>query len=177
MEYNIKRSFRKSVAIEVDINGFVLVRAPYFVSTKQIEKLLLEKRDLIKREIQKMKSLPERKKISKEEMETLRQRAKEYIIPRVQHWSEVTGFTYNGVKITSARGRFGSCSQKGNLCFSLFLMLCDEKEIDYVILHELCHTREMNHSKNFYSLVCRFMPDYKISQKKLKSLVLPQVEK
>ncbi len=174
MEYQIIRSFRKSLAIEENENGKVIVRSPYFLSEKKISKIVESKSDLILKRIEKQKSLIPAPVISKVEIESLRRKAKAYILPKVKYWSSVTGLHYNNIKITSARGRFGSCSSKGNLCFSLFLMLANESEIDYVILHELCHLKQMNHSKDFYDLVSRFMPDYKERQKKLKKIKIPK---
>lgn len=175
MDYRIIRSFRKSVSISIEKDFSVLVRAPYFVSDKRILKILKEKESWIKRKTQQLKQLPSPSKISREEADILRKKAREYILPRVKVLSEKTGLDFSGVKITSARKRFGSCNSKGNLCFSFFLMLAGPKEIDYVIIHELCHTREMNHSKKFYELVASYLPDYQIYQKKLKEIIIPEI--
>jgi predicted metal-dependent hydrolase len=75
---------------------------------------------------------------------------------------------YSKVSITGAKTRFGSCSSSGNLCFSYRLMLYPNEAIEYVVLHELCHRVYMNHSKDFYDLIKRYMPDYKEREKLLK---------
>ncbi len=175
MEYQIIRSFRKTICIQIKEDGSLLVLAPYFVSEKKIFEIIEKKSHLISKKQQRLKNMPDPVYISSEEVEELRKKAKTYLLPRVQLISEKTGLSYSGVKITSAKGRFGSCNSKGSLCFSLFLMMAEPPEIDYVILHELCHTKEMNHSPRFYSLVSEFMPDYKERQMKLKSLRLPIV--
>ena len=174
MEYRVVRSFRRSLSIQVEKDGSILIRAPFFLSDKKIYKLVLEKSDWILKKQRQVKAL-EKVKISREEEEKLRSFAKEDLLPRLEYWSNKTGLSYSGAKITSAKGRFGSCNQKKKICLSLFLMLADESERDYVVLHELCHTKEMNHSSRFYELVSLYMPDYKVRQKKLKSIVIPEI--
>ena len=78
------------------------------------------------------------------------------------------GTSYNRVTVTSARTRFGSCSAKGNISYSYRLMLYPEPAIDYVVVHELAHTLEMNHSPRFWAVVEKYMPDYKERKKLLK---------
>ena len=80
----------------------------------------------------------------------------------------LTGLSPTGVRITSARTRFGSCTLKNALNFSLFLMEYSAGAVDYVVLHELCHIRHKNHSRDFYALVARYMPDYKKYVKELR---------
>ena len=74
-----------------------------------------------------------------------------------------------GIKITSARKRFGSCSGKNSICFSLYLMTYPKEAVDYVVVHELAHIKYHNHSKEFYNFIERFMPDYKEREKFLKN--------
>ena len=100
--------------------------------------------------------------------EKLRALAKEYIPKRVEYYSKVMGVTPAAVKINSAKTRFGSCSAKNSLNFSLYLMLYDKAAIDYVVVHELCHITVKNHSAEFYRLVEKYMPDYKLRKKLLK---------
>ena len=73
------------------------------------------------------------------------------------------------ITVTGARTRFGSCSGKNSICFSYHLMRYPDKAIDYVVVHELAHIKHKNHSKDFYSFVARFMPDYKEREKLLKA--------
>ncbi len=99
--------------------------------------------------------------------------AKKYIIPRVLEISEKLDLKFNKIRITSAKTRWWSCSSKKNLNFSWKLILTEKKAIDYVIIHELAHLTEMNHSKNFWSLVEKYSEiiwnwDYKEHKKYLK---------
>jgi predicted metal-dependent hydrolase len=95
-------------------------------------------------------------------------RAREYLPERVSFYSSLMGLQPAGITITGARTRFGSCSSKKRLSFSWRLMQYPDKAIDYVVVHELAHLRYMNHSKEFYELIEKFMPDYKQRRKLLK---------
>ena len=107
--------------------------------------------------------------LTEAETEALRQKAKAYIPPRVTYWAQRMGLAPAAVKITSARTRFGSCSSKDTLCFSLYLMQYPDDAIDAVVVHELCHMRHRNHSPAFYAEVERWLPDYRQRENLLKS--------
>ena len=89
-------------------------------------------------------------------------------LERVEFYSKVSGITYNKLKITNARKRWGSCSSKGNLNFTWRLIMAPLQVIDYVIVHELVHIKEKNHSKNFWNNVRIILPYYKTQKKWLK---------
>ena len=95
-------------------------------------------------------------------------KAKNFIIPRVVKLSKDTGLKINNVKISSAIRRWGSCNSKKFLNFSWRLVLAPEFAIDYVIIHELAHTKELNHSDKFWLIVEKLCPDYKLAEKWLK---------
>lgn len=88
--------------------------------------------------------------------EYLRKNAKCILPPRLEHLSKKSGLSYSTVKINSSKGRWGSCSVRKDINLSYFLILLPSHLIDYVLLHELCHTREMNHSEHFWELLNRF---------------------
>ncbi len=98
----------------------------------------------------------------------LRQQAKNYLKKRVEELSARYHFHVNKVSIRGQKTRWGSCSSKRNLSFNFKLMQFKKEVIDYVIVHELCHLREMNHSKKFWSNVEIYCPDYKLLRKELK---------
>jgi predicted metal-dependent hydrolase len=100
--------------------------------------------------------------------EALRIEAKHYIPARVNHLAEKYNFNYNNVFIKNIRSRWGSCSKKRNVNFSLHLMLLPEELIDYVILHELAHTEEHNHSKKFWAVLDKIYGDSKTIDRKLR---------
>lgn len=93
--------------------------------------------------------------------------AKRYIPLRTQYLAELYGFKFNKVSVKKLKSRWGSCSSKNNLSFNCKLMHFNTKVIDYVIVHELCHLIEMNHSKKFWALVKEIMPDYAESKREL----------
>ncbi len=161
-EYKIIRSDRKTLAIQVDSSGNVIVRSPKNVSEKRIVKFMQDKSEWIERTIvsQKEKSANTRQ-FTDAEINDMRKRAKEILPVKVSYFAEIMGVKPKSIKINSAKKRYGSCSSVNNLNFSLYLMSKDERFIDYVVVHELAHIKHHNHSRQFYDFVSEFMPDYK----------------
>ena len=174
MEVNIIRSNRKTVSIQVNSDLSVTVRAPRRAAKRDIERILSEKEDWIQKHIDKLKmqqALHEDRKmerLSDEEVHDLAKKAIEYIPGRVEYYSGIVGVSYGRITIRNQKTRWGSCSSKGNLNFNCFLMLAPKEVIDYVVVHELCHRKEMNHSKAFWHEVEKVLPQYKESIKWLK---------
>lgn len=160
MTYQIIKSNRKTLAIQIK-NGEVIVRAPFCVSVKAIESFLSSHEEWIERKLSEQKKAEAFDDyLSDEELSKLTEMAKEYIIPRVEYYSEIVGVKYGNIKIRHQKTRWGSCSSKGNLNFNCLLMLTPHEVIDCVIVHELCHLKEMNHSKRFYAEVLKAYPEY-----------------
>lgn len=97
-----------------------------------------------------------------------REEARRFLTGRVEYFAQEYGFTVKKIRISSARTRWGSCSSKGTLSFAWRLVLAPLEVIDYVVVHELCHMREMNHSRAFWALVASILPDYKKQRTWLK---------
>lgn len=161
VEFEIIRSNRRTLAIEVKPGGEVLVRSPKKLSEKHIIDFVGNKFDWILKSIDRQKRNKKAQTFDSEQITYLRQKAKEVIPKRVERFSEILGLYPTGIKITSAKTRFGSCSPKNSLNFSLYLMLYPIEAIDYVVVHELAHIKHKNHSKQFYSLIETVLPDYK----------------
>ena len=161
-DYTLIRSKRKSVAIQVDENCNITVRAPLRISQKEIDRILLEKKSWLEKTIisqrEKRKQI---KEYSEEDIKLLRKKAKEVIPQKVEYYARIMQVSPSSVKINLAKKRYGSCSGTNSLNFSLYLMDKDERFIDYVVVHELAHIKHHNHSKDFYKFIERFMPDYK----------------
>ena len=102
-------------------------------------------------------------------MRSIKKEAKLYFKTVTNEYSRIMNLSYGRITITSAKTRFGSCSSQGNISFSYRLMLYPIEAREYVVVHELAHLLEMNHSKRFYAIVERYMPDYKERRKKLKN--------
>lgn len=171
--YEIIYSSRKSLALQVKANGEVIVRAPYRTGKKHIERFVSDNSEWIQRAIKRAEkrknNLPEYPE-SEPEIAALKALAKQVIPPKVEYYSALLGVKPERVSINRAKTRFGSCSAKNTLNFSCFLMLFDETAVDYVVVHELCHIKEKNHSPNFYALVASILPDYKQREKILKGI-------
>lgn len=163
MKYRLIRSNRKTISIEVHPDG-ILVRAPFRATTSQIDTFLQQKADWITKTQAKIASTPPpppvENPLSMEEIRDLANRALAYIPQRVKHYAPLVGVSYGRITIRNQRSRWGSCSAKGNLNFNCLLMLTPPEVIDSVVVHELCHRKEMNHSKAFYAEVLRVFPEY-----------------
>lgn len=174
MEVTIIRSNRKTIAIQVRSDGSVILRAPKRASKEEINHVLESKKDWIIRSVDKMKKQkreyeehPELQ-LTSEELHKLAQQARDYIPKRVEYYAPLVGVDYGRITIRNQRTRWGSCSSKGNLNFNCLLMLAPEEILDYIVVHELCHRKQMNHSKAFWAEVEKILPDYKNCEKWLK---------
>ena len=168
-EYRLVRSNRRSLALEVTPELEVVVRAPLFVTEAQIKRFVESREDWLEKAIERVKARRESYiPLSNQQISALKKAAKEYIPNRVLEYSEIMGLKPSGIKITSARTRFGSCSGKNSLCFSYLLMQKPIEAVDYVIVHELAHIKHKNHGKQFYALVEKYMPDYRERNRLLK---------
>lgn len=185
MNITIIRSNRKTLAIQINPDLSVTVRAPIYASQREIERILKEKEGWIQKHIEKIREqevkrkemygekgeygeLVERQYLSSEEIHKLAQKALEYIPKRVSYFAKQIGVSCGGITIRNQKTRWGSCSSKGNLNFNCLLMLTPPEVIDYVVVHELCHRKEMNHSKAFWAEVEKVLPNYKEQVKWLK---------
>ena len=179
MEFHMKvkviRSNRKTISIQVNTDLTVTVRVPEYATNKDIDKILHDKESWIMKHMEQIREQNVRyessglKHLTKAEIEDLADKALKYIPQRVEYFSKIVGVDYGRITIRNQRTRWGSCSSKGNLNFNCLLMLTPTEVIDYVVVHELCHRKEMNHSKNFWREVEKVLPDYKRSVKWLKN--------
>ena len=173
-EYNVevRRSKRKSAAIKITADMQIVVFVPLYVSDNEIEKMVISKSKWIDEHMLKVQStIDERSKLEKitfEQIKELADQAVEYIPKRVKYYAEKENFVYNKITIKNLVSRWGSCSTKGNLNFNCLLMLTPDYVIDYIVVHELCHLREMNHSEKFWAEVEKIMPDYQRAELWLK---------
>lgn len=158
--YQLIRSSRKTVSISISNALEVVVRAPTRYPRAEVDRLVAAHADWIERAIaqtrQRQITHPEP---DAAQLAQLRQAAKAILPGRVAHYAAIMGLTPTGVKITSAKKRFGSCSQRNGLCFSCLLMRYPPDAIDYVVVHELAHIHHKNHSPAFHALVQSILPD------------------
>lgn len=169
MDYQLIRSDRKSVSISVRDDLQVIVRAPKILPQSEIDKIFNDNIDAVNRMLEAKKKAVQKYNISEEELNKLIKSAKQMIPNRVEYYSSLMNLKPSSVKITKAKKRFGSCSGKNGLCFSCYLMLYPAEAVDYVVVHELAHIKHHNHSREFYKLIEKYMPDYKRREKLLKN--------
>ena len=144
--YDIVRSDRKTLALQVRPGGAVLVRAPRRMKADTIRRFVWEHRDWLR------KKVLESRCASANEM-----------------YTRLMGVQYNRIFIKEQKTVWGSCSTKGNLNFNWKLILAGPDQLEYVVVHELAHLKEMNHSPAFWREVERVLPDYRERRKKLKA--------
>lgn len=170
--YKLVRSNRKTLAVEIKGDGQVIVRAPYRISKREIERFVTEKADWIEKHLKTIRerqaARPAVKKLTAAEIQELADVAMKDFPERVRRFAPQVGVTYGRITIRNQKTRWGSCSSKGNLNFNCLLMLAPSEVRDYVVVHELCHRLEMNHSPRFWAEVERILPDYKARIKWLK---------
>ena len=173
INYELIRSDRKTCQIQVKVDGRVIVRAPRRMPKKDIDRFISDKHDWIVHALEKTRIAREQlgatEPLTYEEIDRLANEALEYIPKRVEHYASIMGVEYGNITIRNQKTRWGSCSGKKNLNFNCLLMLTDAKIIDYVVVHELCHIKEMNHSQRFWAEVEKILPDYKKSRAWLKA--------
>ena len=168
MEYRVIRSARRTLALQVEKTGEILVRAPYHTTAERIEAFVCEHSDWIDKQRSRISAII-RPPLTESEIAALRARAKADLPARTAYWANLMGINYTRVTITSAEKRFGSCNSRGGIAFSYRLMQFPEAVIDYVVVHELAHRKEMNHSPRFYAVIAQYLPDYKARIKLMKS--------
>lgn len=165
------RSRRKTLALEVRLDGCVIVRAPLRVSQGEIDRFVVSHEEWIVRALahqQARRAAHPEPDAAREA--TLRRLARERLPDRVAHFSAVMGLYPTGVRITSARTRFGSCSSKNSICFSWRLLDYPDEAVDYVVVHELAHIAHKNHGPAFWALVASVLPDYKARRALLRGV-------
>lgn len=164
MEYILKRSNRKTVAITITREPNVLVRAPLHTKVSEIETMLSAHSGWIEQKLAQMRDLAERRQataLTPAQIALLKQKAALCLPPKVYFFSKRMGVMPTGIKITSAATRWGSCSGRNSLCFSYRVMLLPEEAIDSIVVHELAHIRVKNHGPAFYREVETYLPDYR----------------
>ena len=174
-EYTLIRSKRRTISIIVKPDGSVIVRAPYFCTRREADAFVAAKTRWIenaRKKIEVRLAAPSDdtvKPFSQEELAELKNTARKILVPMTEEYAKIIGVTYGRVAIRAQKTRWGSCSSKGNLNFNCLLALLPENVQRYVVVHELCHRKHMNHSAAFWSEVGKYCPTYKTDRQQLKS--------
>ncbi|MBP3305350.1 MAG: M48 family metallopeptidase [Oscillospiraceae bacterium] len=164
--YRMIRSSRRTISIQISPAGEVIVRAPIGMSGAAVERFVKSKAAWIEKHT--ARQAPRMPAFTDAEIRELARQARAAFPERVAYFAPLVGVTYGNITIRSQRTRWGSCSGKGNLNFNCLLMLTPEDVVDYVVVHELCHRKEMNHSPRFWAEVARVLPNYRQSRMWLK---------
>jgi len=163
ISYQLIRSRRKTLGMEIR-DGQVIVRAPLRCPRPEINHFVLAHKTWIRKHLQKAREAQsqamEQGHLAQAQIRSLGEKALEVIPERVRHFAPLVGVQYGRITIRCQKTRWGSCSSKGNLNFNCLLMLTPPEVIDSVVVHELCHRKEMNHSEAFYAEVLRVFPEY-----------------
>ena len=169
MSYELIRSDRRTVALEVTRDGRVLIRAPKRMPKRDIDRFFAAHQDWLQTQLQKQQQWQQtHPELTATQQEALKAQAKAILPEKVRHYATIRGLEPTGITITGARPRFGSCSPKNRLCFSWRLMAYPEDAIDYVVVHELAHLVHRNHGPAFHALVESILPDHRRRSAMLK---------
>ena len=212
IEYRLIRSKRKTLYLQITLEGEVLVRAPMRCSRKYIDEFVSSKADWIEKSRAKVLAVRQQQKefrpaqmdalpfcgielkvvpgegntvrldLDKKEIhfpdvavsdlkpaiaKIYRKAGMPWLKQRLDYWSGVMGIPYRQLKFSSALRRWGSCSAEGNINITWYLLFAPTRAIDYVLVHELAHRVQFNHSKAFWAVVAKYMPDYEVQKKVL----------
>ena len=166
----VVRSSRKTLCLTVDRAGVVIVKAPFFTPQERIRAFVEEHRDWIAEKRSKALAHAERFAVSAEREKALKELAKKILPQKTAYYAARMNVEPRSIRITSAAARYGSCSADHRICYSWRVMLLPEELIDYIVVHELAHIKEHNHSKAFYRIIERELPDYRKRVALLRSM-------
>ena len=168
VEFQIIRSPRRTISLEIKDAETVVVRAPERLADREILRFLEERKGWLTKHLENARQQAAFPPLTEEELRKLVAQAKHVFPERTAHFASLVGVTYGRITIRHQVSRWGSCSSQGNLNFNCLLMLCPEEVLDYVVVHELCHRKYMNHSTAFWKVVSEVLPDYQDRRKWLK---------
>lgn len=161
------RRYARSRCVRIIIrpDATVLVTAPRRVSLRYVEQLVRDRIDWIRNTI---RALPRIEKPTAIQKAALKRKTRALVSAWVEKYCAIYGVTCGRISVRDQRSRWGSCSSKGNMNFNYRLASMPEDLAEYVVVHEVCHLVEMNHSPQFWRLVARTVPDYQLRRKLLR---------
>ncbi len=171
-DFELIRSRRRGLGLEVKSDGRVIVRAPYWMPVAAVRTFVERNRDWIEGRVrlaeERRLRVPAAEPFSEEELRRLVGQARRLITARVAYFAPLVGVSYERIAIRKQHTKWGSSSSRGNLNFNCLLALTPPEVLDYVVVHELCHRKEMNHSPRFWAEIRRVLPDYEASRRWLR---------
>lgn len=176
IKYKVIYSKRKTIAIVINKDGEVTIRAPKIriFNKQEIENFVKSKESWIIKNLDKINKNKkiQRKKIidglSKKELEIKKEEARKIISEKIYSFAKSYNFKFLKLRLSTAKTRWGSCSTTGTISINWHLIFAPEEVLNYVLIHELCHTKHHNHSKYFWNEVEKIIPNYKENRKWLR---------
>lgn len=162
-------SRQKYMRLSVRCDGALTVSRPRYINKKTVEKYIIEKKDWILKSLEKFQKagfMPYKK--DRPRYLKYKNHSYDFIKKRLDYFNRIYNLKYNKISVRDQKSRFGSCSQKANLNFNYKILFLPKEQADYIIVHELCHLKEFNHSKNFWRLVEKAVPNHLEIRKKLR---------
>lgn len=157
----LQRGKRKMLAISVTLREELLVKAPFTMPEREIERFLNQKRYWIYKQMKRIQDMNQNRiDRSEDEIRHLKQQARDVLTKRTEYYKVLLGVEYARIRIGDQKTLWGSCSSRKTLSYNWRLVLMPREIQDYVVVHELCHLIEMNHSKAFWDKVGEALPDY-----------------
>lgn len=178
LSYILKHSARaRRMRITVRCDASVVVTVPYFFSLNKVENFLLEKTEWILKKIAYFKKnsrggIVLAKRSGAGDYRRLKHQARILVKEKITEINKVYNFSFNRICIKNHKSRWGSCSKKGNLNFNYKIIHLSADLAEYIVAHELCHLKELNHSVRFWDLVAKTVPDHKERRRKLKAVFI-----
>ena len=159
--YELIRSGRRTVSLEVTKECCVRVRAPLRMPKREIDAFVESHREWVERQLEKRRAMPRKPEPTAQEITELKGKTRQMVESLVAQHAARMGLRPTGIRITTARTRYGSCSGTNGLCFSCFLAECPPEAVELVVVHELCHIPHKNHGPQFYRLLESVLPDWR----------------
>lgn len=173
IEYSIRESkLAKRMRVAVYSDGDIIATKPSGIKLDVLKKFIESKKGWIAKKIEKEKIqiTPELKENSRIHYLLHKIKARNLVKNKLEKWNKIFGFECRGIKIKKLKSRWGSCSSNKYLNINYKVMFLPELMQDYIIVHELCHLKEMNHSRKFWSLVAHAIPEYQIISKNIRKI-------
>lgn len=166
----IKRRLHRSFTLSVHAGGRVTVTVPKRTSHDVITRFLREKKEWLREALRASKKAPYTPTVDRQHYKKHKEQARAFVLSRLATLNTHYGFTYNAVRIRMNTSRWGSCSNHGNLNFDYRILFLPKEMQDYLLVHELCHLEELNHSKRFWGLVAQTVPEYVSVRRALRKI-------
>lgn len=170
LSYTLRRSTRaRALRLSVRPDGAVVVSAPHFLGLAAIERFLAKHAAWVRRKVEVMRgrSLI---RIARSDIRRLKEQARRFVHERCAYYANLYDVSFHKISIRAQKSRWGSCSKNGNLSFNYRLAALPEHLREYIIVHEVCHLVELNHSKRFWALVEKSVPNHRAARKELRAV-------